>query len=99
LVGKLFENDMPVLGLAGCLDDKLENCRYTEVINLRFPHCGIASLAQVSTMGLCPLQFFKLVQTKPGNIPKKKCFTSVQMVHTHTHPPAGRWKINARTMK
>ena len=29
--------------------------RYTEVINLRFPHRGTASLAQVSTMGLCPL--------------------------------------------
>ena len=28
--------------------------RYTQVIRLRFP-CGIASLAQVSTMGLCPL--------------------------------------------
>ena len=29
--------------------------RYTEVINLRIPHRGTASLAQVSTMGLCPL--------------------------------------------
>ena len=29
--------------------------RYTEVINLRVPHRGTASLAQVSTMGLCPL--------------------------------------------
>ena len=28
----------------------------TEVINLRFPDRGIASLAQVSTMGLCPLR-------------------------------------------
>ena len=46
---------LPVLGLAGCHGRKMENCRYTEVINLRFPHCGIASLAQVSTMGLCPL--------------------------------------------
>ena len=42
--------DLPVLSLAGCYT----TCRYTEVINLRFPHCGIASLAQVSTMGLCP---------------------------------------------
>ena len=31
------------------------NCRYTQLIGLCFPHCGIASLAQVSTMGLCLL--------------------------------------------
>ena len=34
--------------------------RYTEVINLRFPHRGTASLAQVSTMGLCPLPESKM---------------------------------------
>ena len=45
--------------LASPLAMTFKNCRYTEVINLRFPHCGIASLAQVSTLGLCPLQYEK----------------------------------------
>ena len=71
-------------------DAMSENCRYTEVINLRFPHCGIASLAQASTMGLCPLQIpanccaipFKLLKIQ---IETERSFTSVQMVHTHNH--------------
>ena len=48
--------------------------RYTELITLHFPHCGIASLAQVSTMGLCPLLSFKLFGTE--------CDT-----HTYTNTP------------
>ena len=70
----------------------MENCRYTEVINLRFPHCGIASLAQVSTMGLCPLLLngneVKTIVMQENNIQmaaEHRSFTSFQMVHTHTH--------------
>ena len=33
--------------------------KYREAINLRIPHRGTASLAQVSTMGLCPLHLTK----------------------------------------
>ena len=38
---------------------KSSGCTYTEVINLRIPHRGTASLAQVSTMGLCPLPWIE----------------------------------------
>jgi len=62
------------------------------MINLRFPHCGIASLAQVSTMGLCPLLEITLVvknmNRKEHKIPEEnssnRSFTSLQMSHTHT---------------
>ena len=47
-------------------------CRYTWLIRSCFPHCGIASLAQVSTMGLCPLHY-------------DTSFTSIETAHTHTH--------------
>ena len=36
-----------------------------EVINFRFPHRGAASLAQVSTMGLCPLLKKEAIQKEP----------------------------------
>ena len=96
----------PVLGLAGCHGRKMENCRYTEVINLRFPHCGIASLAQVSTMGLCPLLLngneVKTIVMQENNIQmaaEHRSFTSFQMVHTHTHTrpePGQTWKARGR---
>ena len=35
------------------------------MINLRFPHRGTASLAQVSTMGLCPLLKKETIQKEP----------------------------------
>ena len=31
--------------------------------------------------------------------PSLRSFTSFQMIHTHTHPPAGGWKIKVRTVK
>ena len=43
----------PVLGLAGFHIRKLQVHGGDQSPP---PHCGIASLAQVSTMGLCPLQ-------------------------------------------
>ena len=93
----------PVLGLAGCHWRKMENCRYTEVINLRFPHCGIASLAQVSTMGLCPLLLngneVKTIVMQENNIQmaaEHRSFTSFQMVHTHTQMPVHRAALTHR---
>ena len=46
--------------VTACQQFQKLNCRYTQLIRLCFPHCGIASLAQVSTMGLCPLLGLKL---------------------------------------
>ena len=53
--------------------------RYTQVIRLRFP-CGIASLAQVSTMGLCPL--LSHCNCRPVAKPVLEGIT-----RTHTHKP------------
>ena len=84
--------------------DENENwCRYTEVINLRFPHCGIASLAQVSTMGLCPL-LWQFDIWYENEVLKKHVTSKLEVLHlfrcsTHTHPPAGRWEIKVRTVK
>ena len=84
--------------------DENENwCRYTEVINLRFPHCGIASLAQVSTMGLCPL-LWQFDIWYENEVLKKHVRSKLEVLHlfrcsTHTHPPAGRWEIKVRTVK
>ena len=49
-----------------------------------FPHCGVASLAQVSTLGLCPRQNESKINHKTDS----RSFTSVQMLHTHTHTPS-----------
>ena len=85
-----------VLGLAPCHNS--QKCRYTEVINLRFPHCGIASLAQVSTMGLCPLLLIQIGKRHEVKNEKTqnhetaaehRSFTSFQMVHTHASLPQG----------
>ena len=57
-------------------------CRYRWLIRLTFPHLGIASLAQVSKTGLCPLPEISLANyCKKGSLGHH-----VQVCkHTHTH--------------
>ena len=49
-----------VLGLAPCHFTCRNTCRYRWLIRPPFPHLGIASLAQVSKTGLCPLHCFTI---------------------------------------
>ena len=57
-----FENETQKHGNATFVDHNLL-CRYTWLIRSCFPHCGTASVAQVSAMGLCPLLLWKLIKT------------------------------------
>ena len=50
----------------------------------RLPPSCIASLACVCMMAACPLQFVTWCRQN-RKYTAKRCFTSVQMVHTHTH--------------
>ena len=67
-------------------------------------------MGKVVTEGLAPLLLLENQMKKPKRqrqigkplkhiIKQVRSFTSFQMVHTHTHPPAGGWDIKVPTMR
>ena len=75
-----------VLGLAPCHFTCRNTCRYRWLIRPPFPHLGIASLAQVSKTGLCPLHCFTIRNSLLSEGYTHTHPWARTPTHTHAHP-------------
>ena len=73
------KNDMPVLGLAGCHDEKLENCRYVFTGTLQRLRWPLTAMFPSGSIYIYPLLDYGKYQGRS--------FTSIQMFHTHAPLP------------